>query len=78
MVWKVFLSLKMLLDLSQLYFKLIPTGMILKQTHSSNMNIHILKEMLNISFMIEKHHLKLLEIIQKWIMTVLKIMFLHS
>lgn len=78
MVWKVFLSLKMLLDLSQLYFKLIPTGMILKQTHSSNMNIHILKEMLNISFMIEKHHLKLLEIIQKWIMTVLKIIFLHS
>lgn len=55
----------MLVDLPQLYFKLIPTGVILKQTHSSDMKIHTLKEMLDISFMIEKHHLKLLEIIQK-------------
>lgn len=66
----------MLLYLSQLYFKLIPIGVILKQTHSSDMNTNILKDILTISFMIEKHHLKQLEIIQKWIMTVLKIMFI--
>lgn len=52
--------------------------MILKQKHSSDMNIHYFERDAGFFLMIGKHHLKLLEIIQKWIMTVLKIMFIPS